>query len=144
MDVLYWLSVLSSRIEPQFDWLSNTPFIGWLPSFPCLTPPFYRPVSWDHFPTTYTWILVSGSISRGTHTKIILLGTCHLGKLSLPAYLVGVIDQALQNGVALGPKGLLGAKIRFCDQPKLLENSLLILEGAGEGDSFHTHAFICI
>ena len=129
MFVLQGLCILSSRIEPQFGWLNRTPLMGWLSSFPGLTPPFYSPVSWAHYPVAYTWILVSRSTSQGTQTKITLLGTCHLRKLGLPAYLVSVMGQALHNGMALEPKGLLGATIRFHDQPKLLENSLQILEG---------------
>ena len=139
--VLQWHCILSSRTEPQFDWLENTPLIGWLSSFPCLAPPLYSSVSWAHFPTAYTWILVSRSTSQGTQTKITLLGTCHLGKLDLPAYLVSVMGQALQNGTALEPKGLLGATIRFHGQPREFPPNF---GGGGEGDSFDTHTFICI
>ena len=61
--------------------------------------------------------------SKGTETERILLG-----KLGLPDSLVGGTDQALQNEMAFRPQGLFGANRRFPDQPKLSENSLIILE----------------
>lgn len=115
-----------------------------LPTFlSCLTLPVFHPVFWDSSPAACTCVLVAGSTSGETQAKRILLGTCHLGKLDLPDHLGGDTGQALQNGMALGPKGLFGAKIRFRDQPKLLENSLIILESQGGGGSLFP-AFICI
>lgn len=132
----YWCSTLG-RVESHLIGLIT---LYQLPSFPFLTPPFSHPVSWDlQLPSSFYMNLYHRSTSISIQTRRILLGTWHLEKLDLPDYLVSGMAQALhsiQNGIALGLKGVFGAKIRFHDQPKFLETPLIILESEGEEGSF--------